>query len=326
MKLPYIDMHCDTLTDWLTRGEMRDLGTLPDKMVDLDRLAASGAMCQFFAIHFKPRAAGLRWPSDEEMFRGSRELLRSSAERNRDRFALAHQYDELQANYRTGRVSGILTFEDSRILDGDLDKIRFYHDQDVRCMGLVWNAGPYTASNCLGSPNVPGKTEEGLTPFGRDAVREMQRVGVLVDVSHLSDGGFWDVVDLAEKPFVASHSSCRAVCDRLRNLTDEMIRVLADKGGVSGVNFCPDFIASREATSCTVEQIAAHALHFIRVGGEDCVAIGTDFDGTEGTPEIDEPTKMERLYRELERRGVTPRQLDKLFSGNVLRVIREAMQ
>lgn len=326
MKLPYIDMHCDTLTDWLTSGQVRDLRTLPDKMVDLERLSGSGAVCQFFAIHLKPRTPGSHWPSDEEMFQGSRAILRAAAEKNSDIFALAHNYDEILANQQAGKVSGVLTFEDSRILDGSMEELYRCYEQGVRCMCLVWNAGDVTASNCLGSPNVPGKVNDHLTAFGQAAVREMQRIGVLVDVSHLSNGGFWDVVQAAENPFVASHSSCRALCSRLRNLTDEMIRAMADKGGISGVNFCPDFIADSGAVTCTIEQIADHAFHFIQVGGEDCVAIGTDFDGIEGTPEINEPTKMEWLYAALQKRGVTERQLDKLFSGNVLRVIRDAMK
>ena len=346
--MKYIDMHCDTISDIWYATLSGDRGNQSLRrnhlMIDLEKLTKGDCLCQNFGLfvklhHFLEYDKD-PYRSDSEKVTGDLApyetvqrligVFREQIAANADRIRQVTNGVQIRENEKAGRISALMTIEEGGCCEGSLDHLQALYDAGARMMTLTWNY-----ENELAYPNYPDEkhyfafepvNDHGLKPRGQEFVRRMGELGMLVDVSHLSDGGFWDVVDLAEKPFVASHSSCRAVCDRLRNLTDEMIRALADKGGVSGVNFCPDFIASREATSCTVEQIAAHALHFVRVGGEDCVAIGTDFDGTEGTPEIDEPAKMERLYRELEHRGVTPRQLDKLFSGNVLRVIREAMQ
>ena len=168
---------------------------------------------------------------------------------------------------------------------------------------------------------------KGLTDFGIEAVREMNRIGMIIDVSHLSDGGFYDVAKHSSKPFIASHSNCRELVKHPRNMTDDMIKVLADKGGVAGVNFVPYFTDMStnimENTKTTVDMLAEHILHFINIGGEDCVGIGTDFDGMEGNLEIDNPLKMYLLFDALENKGVTPRQIDKIASGNVLRVIQD---
>lgn len=167
---------------------------------------------------------------------------------------------------------------------------------------------------------------EGLTQFGRDAVVHMQNIGMLVDVSHLSDGGFWEVVNLSKRPFVATHSNCRALCPHPRNITDEMIRALADRGGVMGLNFGPEFLSSdsMDITS-TVKKIVAMAQHEKAVGGIDVIGIGSDFDGIGGTLEISGYEKMDLLTDGLSSGGFTDDEIDQILSGNVLRVMKEAI-
>ena len=319
-----IDLHCDTLTDWIDRGEVRGLYDLPDKMLDLKRLHEAGAVAECFAVFFPPREENGRGLSDEEIFNRSRRILHEAARQHSDIFALAGNAAEVRANYAAGKVSGLLTIEDARAVEGQMERLDYFYEQGVRCMALVWNFGSINRSNCFGSPNSPELQHTGLTPFGREAVGYMQELGMLVDVSHLSDGGFWDVVACTDKPFVASHSNCRAVCPLLRNLSDEMIRALADRGGVSGVNFCPD-LTRLGASHATAEELAEQVLHFVQVGGEDCVALGTDFDGIGGTVEVCDPTKLELLFDALTRRGMTPRQLDKLAWGNALRLFEDTL-
>lgn len=195
------------------------------------------------------------------------------------------------------------------------------YDAGVRAIALTWNF-----ANCFGYPNFPKEEyrNQGLTEFGKLAVEEMNRLGMMIDVSHLSDGGFYDVAKISRKPFIASHSDCRAVTDHPRNLTDDMIRLLAEKGGVAGINFAPDFAGTgSKSDECQIEDLVRHVLHFIRTGGEDCVGIGTDFDGVFGNLEIDEPAKMDHLFDALKKVGITERQLDKIASENVLRVIKK---
>lgn len=324
-RLPYIDLHCDTLTDWIDRGEILGLNHLPDKMCDLDRLYETGVRAQMFAIFFPPPCHQPRPLTDQEIFDTSWQILQEAARRHSRRFALATSPEQIQVNFAQGKVSGILSIEDGRMVQGKLEQLDWLYQKGVRCMALTWNFGDVNIPNCFGAPNSPEFQQVGLTDFGKEAVGYMQQLGMLVDVSHLSDGGFWDVVSHTDRPFIASHSNCRSLCPLLRNLSDPMIRALADRGGVSGVNFCPDLV-KLGATQCSAQELAAHVLHFVQVGGEDCVALGTDFDGIGGQVEVDEPGKMHLLFRALRQQGMTPRQLDKFCYGNALRVFQDAMK
>lgn len=249
-------------------------------------------------------------------------LCREVAEHS-DIIAMARTASEIEENFRAGKMSAVLTIEDGRMVNGNMDRLIALREEGVCAIALTWNF-----ANCFGSPNSkdPAVMNTGLTSFGKEAVEVMNDIGILIDVSHLSDGGFWDVVRLARKPFVATHSNCRAISPHQRNLTDEMIRALAQRGGVSGLNFSPDFLSPDLTNQVTrVEMLADHVMHFIKTGGEDCVGLGTDFDGIEGTFEIGHPTQMHLLFEELSRRGLSQRQLDKIRSGNVLRVMRESI-
>lgn len=324
-QIPYIDLHCDTLTGWMDRGKVRDLYRLPDQMCDLERLRQVGAAAQFFAIFFPPTTELPLGHTEESVFRTSWQLLQDAVRAHSNCFALATSQEQLLSNWNQGKLSGILSIEDGRMVQGKLDRLDWLYQEGVRCIALTWNFGACNIPNCFGAPNSPELQHTGLTPFGKEAVRYMQHLGMLVDVSHLSDGGFWDVVDCTEKPFIASHSNSRSLCSLLRNLSDPMIRALANRGGISGISFCPDLVALG-TNQCTAEQIAAHVAHFIQVGGEDCVALGTDFDGIGGQVEVDEPTKMGLLLDALRRRGITSRQLDKFCYGNALRVLHDTMK
>ena len=143
----------------------------------------------------------------------------------------------------------------------------------VRMMTLTWNA-----KNEIGSGS---ESQEGLTPFGRQVVARMEELGMMVDVSHLNDPGFWEVAKLARRPFLATHSDSRAVRDHSRNLTDQQFKAIRDLGGVVGINFCTMFLADVEMgrREVTKDQLMAHILHFLDLGGEDTVVLGSDFDG-----------------------------------------------
>lgn len=202
-------------------------------------------------------------------------------------------------------------------------------------MTLTWNF-----PNEIGFPNIHmpenggepdftvPETERGLTEFGFDLIEEMQRIGMIVDVSHLSDAGFYDVASHAKKPFVASHSDARSVCRAVRNLTDDMIRTLAEKGGVTGLNYCADFLSDGVpgiSNEGTLEAIVRHAKHIVNVGGEDCLGLGSDFDGIPTHAELTGADKLPLLDRALSKAGFTQRQREKIFSENVLRVYREIL-
>lgn len=334
MNYSYIDMHCDTLL-YGVRHQLQDIYEVKETMLDIHRLEQAKTMCQFFAVFFPPtwemmteqeRAEedGYLRTSEEEYFQTARALLRDSLKAHSNIIRPAGCAEDVLRNYKKGNLSALLSIEDGRIVNGSMDRLIRLHEEGVRAISLTWNY-----ANCFGYPNTrdAAKMQLGLTNFGKEAVSVMQDLGILIDVSHLSDGGFYDVAALAKKPFVATHSDCRALASHPRNLTDDMIRILAEKGGVTGLNFSIPFLNEepglKESRIC---DMVRHIQHMIQIGGEDCVGIGTDFDGIGGNLEVGEPGDMEKLFSALEAAGITPRQIDKIASENVLRVMKETMK
>ncbi|WP_026494914.1 dipeptidase [Butyrivibrio sp. WCD3002] len=322
----YADMHCDTLMKAFFEGEERLFEG--QGMQSISNMIKAGQLLQFFAVFFIPeldeetkKQAGFtrEIPSDDEYYSELKSILYSQVEKHSDSIAIALSAEDVRKNKAAGKASAMLTLEDGRFLNGSLDKLRSVYDDGVRAIGLTWNG-----ENCLGYPNSADKSimEKGLKTFGFEAVEEMNRLGILVDVSHLSDGGFFDVAKTCKKPFIASHSSCRVLTDHQRNLTDEMIKIIASKGGVAGVNFAPEFVNIGEGDpKSKAEFIASHVLHMYKVGGEDIIALGTDFDGIHGDIEIKHPEEMDLLFDILSKKGLSSSVLDKFASENVMRVL-----
>ena len=314
-----IDMHCDTF--WLM---MRTQGIglqKNDLCIDIEKMKAAGSMAQFFAsfIHMSGFEGG---NAVEEAYQHALDMIaygKAELAKCSDSIAIARNYDELIANRDSGKMSAILTVEEGGIINGKMEYLEELYRQGIRLITLTWNY-----ENSIGFPNSrePELMNRGLKPFGIEVVRRMNELGMLIDVSHLSDGGFWDVVRYSTKPFVASHSNARVLCSHPRNLTDEMIKALAEKGGVAGVNFYPYFL--RESGKATVEDIAEHLWHMYQVGSEDVIAFGTDFDGfDEGELDITHMGEMNLVYDAIRKRGFTERQMDKLLGENILRVLRD---
>ena len=316
-----IDLHCDTI--WML---MREEGAnLRNNCfcVDIEKLKSVGSMAQFFAcfIYLNEIASEERWEQGYQLAldmikRGKVEFATCS-----DEISLALSYDDMVTNYAKGKLSAFLTVEEGGILNGDLNRLQTLYDEGIRLITLTWNH-----ENCIGYPNSKDEAfmQKGLKLFGIEVVEKMNQLGMIIDVSHLSDGGFWDVLKHSKKPVVASHSNARSLCSHPRNLSDEMIKALADKGGIAGVNFYPYFI--NKAGKATVEDIAEHVMHMYKVGGEDFIAVGTDFDGfDEGELEIAHMGEMGKLYHAVEKRGFTERQMEKFWSGNAMRVMQQVL-
>lgn len=317
MKL--IDMHCDTLGrfKWEPGAHLRE----NNFCIDLKKMQKAGSLAQFFAcfIYAKQFEGGDVW---EQCYQAALSMIASGKKEfadNADVIALARNYDEIMANKAAGKMSAILTVEEGGVINGKMEYLEQLYRQGIRLITLTWNW-----ENCFGFPNSADAElmKKGLKPFGIEAVQKMNELGMIVDVSHLSDGGLWDVLEYSRKPVVASHSNARALCGHQRNLTDEMIRAMAEKGGVAGVNFYPLFV--HESQKITAENLADHVEYMYRKGGEDFVAMGTDFDGfSNGESTITNIGQMDEVYDAIKRRGFTERQMEKIWSGNVLRVIKE---
>lgn len=312
-----IDLHCDTI--WRLMREQNTNLQSNQFCVDVEKMKAAGCMAQFFAcfIHMDEITEKNRFDRGfqlalEMIARGKKEFDEYSKN-----ISLALRCDDMIRNYASEEISAFLTIEEGGILNGDITRLDRLYEEGIRLITLTWNY-----ENCIGYPNSRDSEimQKGLKPFGVEVVEKMNELGMIIDVSHLSDGGFWDVLKYSKKPIVASHSNARSLCDHPRNLSDEMIKALADKGGIAGINLYPYFV--NKDGKATVQDIADHVWHMYQTGGEDFVAVGTDFDGfDEGELEIVHMGEMGKLYDAVKKRGLTERQMEKLWSDNVIRVI-----
>ena len=252
-----------------------------------------------------------------------------------DQIGIVKSYQDIEENRKKGRMSAMLTMEEGAACEGKLEYLRIFYELGVRMFTFTWNhptelAWPnhvimhgFQAGFC--EPDM----EHGLTEKGFEFLEEMERIGMILDVSHLGDKGIYDVIAHAKKPFVASHSNARALCGHVRNLTDEMIRGIAQKGGVIGMNFAPAFLRDEKdwgsPKAVSVEDVVRHIRHMIQVGGMECVGLGSDLDGCKISFEIESAADMPLLINCLEKNGFTASQIDKICFENVLRLYKEVL-
>ena len=316
-----IDMHCDTLCN-MSFYE-KDKGTRlysNDGAISIEKLIKGGSLAQFFAI-FIPTHRGETKPIPEaayDFYKDTLAVYHKEMEENKDYIAPALCYNDIIKNKSENKISSILTIEDSVPVDGKIDRITEFYNDGVRLMTLTWNF-----ENSLGFPNSrdPELMAKGLKPFGIEAIQKMNELGIIVDVSHLSDGGFNDVVKYTNKPFVASHSCCRALCSHPRNLTDDMLKTLGNRGGVVGINFCASFL-NDDATYTDIDSVVRHMLHIKDKAGIDALGFGSDFDGIDSKLEFKDYSGMPMIIDALTKH-FTDDEIDKICSGNMLRVIKD---
>jgi len=221
---------------------------------------------------------------------------------------------------KEGKVCGLLAMEGAEPLMGELAALRVYHRLGLRMLSFAWNYRTPFADG-LGAK----RSESKLPELGVQALEEASRLGIVFDVSHLTDSVFWDVCDLMKKPFIASHSNARALCDHPRNLTDDMIKALADNGGVTGMNFAPAFV-TKEGKDADVSRLVDHIDHIVKLVGPDHVGLGSDFDGIGNPPKgLEDVSKMPNITRELVGRGYSDEDILKILGGNHLRVFKQVI-
>ena len=323
----YSDMHCDTLMKAFF-DHHDTIWDQPDYMFDYKSYMETAGLLQFLAVWFPAseyvHENGQHMVDDMAYFEGCHQILENTLADHKEVMKVRN-YAEYEEMKKSCKMGALLSMEDGRAVGGSFEQLEYFYKQDVRLITLTWNF-----ENCFGFPNStdPQIMEKGLKPFGKEAIQAMQEKGMLVDVSHLNDGGFYDVADICKRPFVASHSNCRELMGHQRNLKDDMIRILAEKGGVMGLNFCPKFVGYENGTKepiCTAEGLAAHAFRAADIGGVEVVAIGTDFDGIGGNVKVNCPGKMEMLWDALKKVGFTESQIDKIAFGNVERVLKDSL-
>ncbi len=307
MKL--FDAHCDTLYE----GCLKNIPLLDGILhISLERGLAYAPWCQVFAIFIPDQLHG-----DEALkhFDRCRDYLEEQMGQCRSLMRLCRTAEDMEEAAKAGQCAAILSVEGGAAVGGKLERLRYLYDRDVRLLTLTWNGRDEIADGVL----VPDAG--GLTPFGYEAVELCQQLGIVVDVSHLAEKGFWDVEQCMRLPYVASHSNAKPVCGHVRNLTDRQFEAIRNRGGLVGLNFCPAFLRNGEDAvdgqgTATMEDIEHHLAHFLALGGEDVVCLGTDFDGAPMPQDIHGIEDLERLYLFLEDKGYSKRLLDKVFFQN----------
>jgi membrane dipeptidase len=376
MNLNIVDMHCDTISKLRKLQQMGESGSLweNDGHVDLKRLRKAGYWLQNFALFVNMGTCADPWKDVMELAA----LYEKEMTLNRDYAGKVLAYGDIGENVRAGKVSCMLTVEEGGVCQGDTERLQKLYDMGVRMLTLTWNY-----SNELGEPNLHSETgkgiwalqkqwrdmqegeereqkrgaaqaalfryldtpqmELGLTDKGREFVGKMEELGMIVDVSHLSDKGFYDVLEMTKKPLVASHSNARAICPCARNLTDDMIRKLANRGGVVGLNFCRDFLLPRQPFTNSVgrgggeeksdaprewksvDALAAHAKHICNVGGIGVLGLGSDFDGIDDPGELTGAECMPLLWEGFKKEGFSESDIDAIFTKNVLKLYESVL-
>ena len=289
------DTHSDTLYNLSKGMKLQEVDITPA------RLQEGGVTLQTFAMWSGPKGPG-----------GDYNALAEAEYAARQQFidAGVPQVDD-PSQAQADKPHFMLSLEGCEVFQDGLDKVALWRERGVRMGAPVWNN-----ENALGTP-AKKNPDDGLTDYGVKVVREMQRLGIAVDVSHLNERGFYDLFLKGSRPPMASHSCCRALCDHFRNLTDDQIRLMIDYGGFIGVNFYPAFLSEdKEADTVTLAQ---HIDHICQLGGGDIVGFGSDFDGIERYPEdLRHPGQMGNLLRALQDYGYSEEAIERIAGRNLV--------
>ena len=299
----YFDTHCDTLTKIYDSGESLFENS---RHLSLNRLSTEfTSPVQVFAVWTEPLYYKIALSRALKVI----DYYYREAEKNKDIFGHVNTLADLRENEKRGKISGILAIEGGEPLCGSVELLRVFYRLGVRVCSLTWNYRNELAWGVKDSnPNF------GLTQKGRAILREMEALGIAPDVSHLSDKGFYELAEICEKPFLATHSNARKICPSPRNLTDAQIKIIAERGGVIGLNLYPEFLGENAG----IADILRHAEHILDAGGENCLGMGCDFDGVDALPEgIENVSHITKVFEAFDRefgRSLT----EKIASGNYL--------
>lgn len=311
--MKFIDLHCDTAARMFY--ENLDLKDSICK-VDIEKLKKGNAMGQVFAIFIDKSVNSDPYDELSKIYSKFIEEVK----RNSGEIEIVTSVEQLVNANKQGKVGAFLSIEEGEVIKGKIENLKKVYDLGIRILTVTWNY-----KNKLGYPNCLDEYQKkGLTTKGIEVIEKCEELGIIPDASHLSDAGFYDLVNVCRKPFIASHSNARAVTNHSRNLSNDMIKRLAEKGGVMGLNFCRDFLGEVEMTS--LKAIVLHAKHIKNIGGIDVLCLGSDFDGIPNEVEINNASEFYKLHDALKKSGFTEDEIEKVFYKNVLRVFKDTLK
>ena len=301
----FADWHCDTALV-LTQGGLHLKGHKGH--ISLEILEKYDSPVQVFAVWLPKEKHENAFNETLKVF----DYFKNEVKENSDKIALAKSYNDILSN--KGKASAILGIEGCEALEGSIEKLHYLYNEGLRVATLTWNY-----KNCVATGVGESSLGGGLTDFGKEAVKEMERLGIVIDVSHLSEEGFYDVVKHTEKPFAASHSNSFSLCPHRRNLKDEQLKIIGERGGIAGLNMYVEFLTERGEAD--INDILRHTEHMLKVGGEDTICFGCDFDGIDMAPKgMEDASKIAGLLDIFEKefgKDITY----KIAKGNFMRVM-----
>ena len=313
MNIPVFDLHCDTALELLGRGDRPERSLRKnDCHIDLERAGKLTGYCQCFACFTTPAMQEWMKVSPVSVFEKEIAVLQKNLWENRDLIAQAYSASDVEENQKKGLMSAVFTIEGPAGFGFDPALLEDLYHIGFRITSLGWNErNPLTGSNVTGG---------GLTDLGREYVKEAQRLGMIVDVSHISDEAFWDIMDITQAPIVATHSNARVISNHSRNLTDEMFRAICKTGGVAGFNQYDAFVGEHS----DLNTVCDHFLHFMELD-PDCkhIALGGDLDGCESLSEgFTGVESYPDLADQLLSRGLCEEKLYDIYWNNALGVMK----
>lgn len=316
MNFPVFDFHCDTALALLGE-DMNQAGSLRSNKlhIDLERASQLGGYAQCFACFTTPLME--KWHKISPIVIFERELatIQREVDKNRDLISIAYSPREIQQNRENGKMSAILTLEGTAGFGHDPALLEDLYAIGFRISSLGWNEqNPLTGSHMTGG---------GLTDQGREYVKEAQRLGMLIDVSHISDEGFWDILKITNAPIIATHSNSRTICDNSRNLTDDMFRAICETGGLAGYNVCAEFTGENP----TIDTVCDHIFHLMELdpSGKH-IALGGDLDGITAMPQGFEGVQSYPvLANRLLERGLDEKTVMDIYWNNAIGVMERAV-
>lgn len=320
-----IDFHCDTISELYNYGQKGNIKNLKlnDIHLDIERMKKSNYMMQVFASYIN--LSENKMPLETCL--NHIDLFYNELEKNKDDIGIVYTYNDILKNQKENKMSALLSIEEGGVCKGDLAILRNLYRLGVRMMTLTWNY-----ENELSYPNghfydETTKERKGLKEKGFEFIQEMEKLGIIIDVSHLSDDGIYDVYNNTKRPFIASHSNARSICSHQRNLTDDMIKKIGERGGIIGVNFYSSFLKNNLTNKDTsmIEDIISHMKYIANKGGIDVVGLGSDFDGIDCKLEFKDSSNINKIAEYMKYNGFKEDEIEKIFYKNALRLFKETL-
>lgn len=322
-----IDLHCDAFMQVMNNPQMDIYHK--DGHINLEKMQKGGYLLQCFAMFINMGKTNEPFKAVIEMI----DCYYQNINKYPQYIKPVYSYQDLKDNIQNNLMSALLTVEEGGVLEGKLSYLRILHQLGVRMITLTWNY-----PNEIGYPNIDMtkiseykdkiKTmidnEYGLTPKGIEIIKAMEELGIIIDVSHLGDKGVRDVLKYTTRPFVASHSNARTVCDFPRNLPDDLLLAMKERGCLIGINYCPDFV-KENANKMVISDLIEHIDYLKHLIGIDCICLGSDFDGISGNLELKDASELPKLVQALLEHGYTTEEVKKITSENALKFFEKVL-